>query len=210
MRQHLRPALACIVLFTLLLGLVYPLAVTGVAQLAMPAQADGSLIVRDGRVVGSALVGQSFTRPEYLRPRPSAAGADGYDAAASSGSNYGPLNPDLIAAVGERAAAIRSEAPGIASGVRIPADAVTASGSGLDPDISPASAALQAPRIAAARGAPPAEVRRIIAAHTAQPLLGFIGQPRVNVLETNLALDARLPVRQRAADADASGRAATS
>lgn len=195
MLQHLRPALACILLFTLLLGLGYPLAVTGLAQLAMPHQADGSLLRRDGRVVGSALVGQGFTGAAYLNPRPSAAG-EGYDAASSSGSNLGPLNPELASAVAERAASIRAYAPAAA----IPADAVTASGSGLDPHVSPEYAALQAPRIAAARAVSVAEVRRIIGAHTEQPLLGFVGQPRVNVLLTNLALDARLPVRQGRAD----------
>ena len=185
MLSQLRPAIVSTVLFTLLLGLGYPLAVTGVARLAFPAQAAGSLI-RDGagKVVGSALIGQGFAKPQYLHPRPSAAGA-GYDASASSGSNYGPLSPDLIKRVGADAAALR------ASGLRkIPADAVTTSASGLDPDISPAYALAQADRIAAARGAAPDAVRRLIAAQVQGPWLGFIGQPRVNVLRTNLALDA--------------------
>lgn len=147
MLAHLRPALTCMALFTLLLGVAYPLAVTGVAQLAFPSQADGSLLRRNGQVVGSALVGQGFTQPGYLAPRPSAAG-DGYDASASSGSNMGPLNEDLATRVAESAAAVRAQAPG----AMIPADAATTSGSGLDPHISPEYARLQAPRIAAARG----------------------------------------------------------
>ncbi len=189
MISQLRPALVMTGLFTLLLGGAYPLAVTGVGQLAFPDQANGSLIRdRDGTVRGSALIGQPFAEGRYLHPRPSAAG-DGYDASASSGSNLGPLNPDLKTAVAERAVAIRAED---GAGV-IPADAVTASGSGLDPDISPAYARLQAPRIATARGVSVEQVQRIIGRHVEQPTLGFIGQPRVNVLMTNRALDAELP-----------------
>jgi K+-transporting ATPase ATPase C chain len=185
--SHLRPAIVSVILFTLLLGLAYPLAMTGVAGLAFPYQAGGEL-VRDsgGQVVGSALIGQSFASPRYLHPRPSAAGT-GYDPMNSSGSNYGPLDPKLLDRVRGDAAAYR-QANGVA-GV-IPADAVTASGSGLDPDISPANAALQAPRIAAARGLTPAAVQAVIAAHVQAPVLGFLGQPRVNVLQTNRALDA--------------------
>lgn len=194
MLQHLRPALVSLAFFTLLLGLAYPLGITGLAQLAFPSQADGSLL-RDGggRVVGSALVGQGFARPEYLQPRPSAAGENGYDASASSGSNLGPLNADLRTAVAERAAAVRADAP---AGAAIPADAVTASGSGLDPHVSPAFARLQAARIARARGLPEAEVLRIIAARTEGRDLGLLGQPRVNVLLVNRDLDARLVRRQ--------------
>lgn len=189
MISQLRPALVMMGLFTLLLGIAYPLAVTGVGQLAFPDQANGSLIRdRDGTVRGSALIGQPFAEGRYLHPRPSAAG-DGYDASASSGSNLGPLNPDLKTAVAERAVAIRAED---GTGV-IPADAVTASGSGLDPDISPAYARLQAARIATARGVSVEQVQRIIGRHVEQPALGFIGQPRVNVLMTNRALDAELP-----------------
>ena len=189
MISQLRPALVMTGLFTLLLGVAYPLAVTGVGQLAFPDQADGSLIRdRDGTVRGSALIGQPFAEGRYLHPRPSAAG-DGYDASASSGSNLGPLNEDLKTAVAERAVAIRAED---GAGV-IPADAVTASGSGLDPDISPAYARLQAARIAMARGVSVEQVQRIIGRHVEQPTLGFIGQPRVNVLMTNRALDAELP-----------------
>jgi len=195
MLSHLRPALVSLGLFTLLLGLAYPLAVTGVAQGLMSAQADGSLIRKDGKVVGSELVGQNFTRPQYLHPRPSAAGADGYDASASSGSNLGPLSEDLAKRVAESAAALRAET----GAAVIPADAVTTSASGLDPDISPAYARLQAPRIALERGAPVAEVQAVIDANTRGRLLGFVGQPRVNVLKSNLALDARYPVGHPAA-----------
>lgn len=187
MVNQLRPAVVMMALFTLLLGLAYPLAVTGIAQAVFPDQAEGSL-VRDaaGQVVGSALIGQPFAGAAYLHPRPSAAGK-GYDAAASSGSNLGPLNPDLTARVGESARAIRAEnGPGI-----IPADAVTTSGSGLDPDVSPAYARLQAARIARARGVPVQQVQSIIEAHIEGSFLGFIGQPHVNVLMTNRALDAR-------------------
>ena len=189
MISQIRPALVMMGLFTLLLGGVYPLAVTGVAQVAFPDQANGSLVRdRDGPVRGSALIGQPFVEGRYLHPRPSAAG-DGYDASASSGSNLGPLNPDLKAAVAERAVAIRAED---GAGM-IPADAVTASGSGLDPDISPAYAQLQAQRVATARGVSVQQVQRIIDRSVQKPLLGFIGHPRVNVLMTNRALDAELP-----------------
>lgn len=184
-----RPALVSMGLFTALLGLAYPLAVTGVAQAAFPAQANGSL-VRDaaGKVVGSAVIGQVFAKPEYFHGRPSAAG-EGYDASASSGSNMGPLNEKLIDREKTDAAALRSENPGAV----IPADAVTTSGSGLDPDISPANARFQAPRVAKARGLAESQVTTLIDAEIQQPLLGFIGQPRVNVLALNRALDARFP-----------------
>ena len=189
MFAHLRPALVMILLFTLLTGLAYPLAVTGIAQAVFPAQANGSLIERDGHVVGSALIGQAFAGDRYFHPRPSAAGAGGYDASASSGSNYGPLNPDLAKRVQGDAATLRAST----GHQEVPDDAVTTSGSGLDPDISPAYALLQADRIARARGASPEAVRRLIAAQVRQPALGFLGQPRVNVLLTNRALDAALP-----------------
>jgi potassium-transporting ATPase KdpC subunit len=178
-----------IALFTLLLGVAYPLAVTGVAQAAFPDQANGSLVRNaDGAVVGSALIGQPFAEARYLHPRPSAAG-DGYNAAGSSGSNLGPLNEDLKTRVAESAGTIRTD-DGTGP---IPADAVTTSASGLDPDISPAYARLQAQRIAIARGVPVEEVRKVIDQHTQGALLGFIGQPHVNVLLTNRALDARFP-----------------
>lgn len=181
-----RAAIVSTLFFTLLLGVVYPLLITAIGQLAFPARAGGSLI-RDaqGQVVGSALLAQSFTRPEYLHPRPSAAGAEGYDAAGSSGANLGPLNPKLIETVSGRAAELKAQA----GGAPIPADAVTASASGLDPHVSPANARMQAARIAQARGVALAEVRRIIEAHVEGPTLGVLGQPRVNVLEVNLALD---------------------
>ena len=189
MLSQLRPALVMTGLFTLVLGLAYPLAITGVAQALFSSQANGSLVRSvDGVVQGSSLIGQPFAEARYLHPRPSAAG-DGYNAAGSSGSNLGPLNPDLAERVKTDADAIRAETGASA----IPADAVTASGSGLDPDISPAYAALQAPRIAVARGLTTAQVQGMIDTHTQGRLLGFIGQPRVNVLMTNRALDALTP-----------------
>ena len=187
MLNHIRPAVVMIALFTGVLGVGYPLAVTGVAQAAFSDQANGSLVHdKEGRVVGSALVGQTFAAPGYLHPRPSAAG-EGYDAAASSGSNLGPLNPDLIARVKTDADALRSEAGAKA----IPADAVTASASGLDPHISPAYADLQAARIAKARGVGEAQVREVIRQHVEGRTFGVLGQPRINVLLANRALDAR-------------------
>ena len=189
MLRQLRPAIVMVALFTLLLGVAYPFAITGVAQLAFPAQADGSLIRdADGQVVGSALIGQPFAEARYLHPRPSAAG-DGYDASASSGSNLGPLNPDLAARIKSDADAIRADT----GATVIPADAVTTSASGLDPHISPAYAQLQAARVAQARGVDVKAVQQVIDANTEGALLGFIGQARVNVLLTNRALDARFP-----------------
>ena len=187
MLNHIRPAVVMIALFTGVLGVAYPLAVTGVAQAAFADQAGGSLVRdKDGKVVGSSLVGQSFAQPGYLHPRPSAAG-DGYDAAASSGSNLGPLNPDLIARVKTDADALRAKTGATA----IPADAVTTSASGLDPHISPAYARLQAARIAEARGVAVEEVSKVIEQHVEGRTFGVLGQPRVNVLLTNMALDAR-------------------
>ncbi|WP_313633030.1 potassium-transporting ATPase subunit KdpC [Brevundimonas sp. LF-1] len=189
MLNHIRPAVVMIALFTGVLGVAYPFAVTGVAQTVFPKQADGSL-VRDkaGKVVGSTLVGQTFAAPVYLHPRPSAAG-DGYDASSSSGANLGPLNPDLIARVKTDADALRAET----GAAVIPADAVTASASGLDPHISPAYAELQIARIASARGVGEAQVREVIEQHVEGRTFGVLGQPRVNVLLTNMALDARFP-----------------
>ena len=189
MISDIRPALVSTLAFTALLGLGYPLAVTGIAHAAFPRQAEGSL-VRDasGQVIGSALIAQAFARDEYLHPRPSAAGASGYDATSSGGSNYGPLNPDLAKRVKTDAAALRAST----GQQQIPYDAVTTSCSGLDPDISPDYARLQVERIARARGAAPDAVRRIIEAHVEAPALGFLGQPHVNVLMTNRALDAAL------------------
>ena len=189
MISDIRPAIVSTVLFTLILGLAYPLAITGISKVAFPWQAGGSLIRdKSGQVIGSALIGQAFAKPEYLHPRPSAAG-NGYDASNSSGSNYGPLSPDLMKRVKGDAEALRAST----GSQEIPDDAITASASGLDPDISPAYALLQADRIAKARSVSPDAVRAVISAHIEQPFLGFIGQPHVNVLKTNLDLDAKTP-----------------
>jgi len=193
MIANLRPAIVSMVLFTALLGLAYPLGVTGLAQALFPAQAGGSLIRNaSGEIVGSRWIGQNFKDDAYLRPRPSAAGKDGYDASGSSGSNLGPLNEDLAARIKTDAEALRAE-----SKAPIPVDAVTTSGSGLDPHVSPANAARQVPRIAAARKAQPNEVLAVIAANTEGSTFGLLGEPRVNVLAVNLALDARWPRAQR-------------
>jgi len=192
MLSDLRPAIVSTILFTLLLGLAYPLAITGAAKVLFPNQAEGSL-VRDasGHVVGSSLLAQPFAKDEYLHPRPSAAGA-GYDATSSGGSNFGPLSGDMAKRIKGDAAALRQST----GHDQIPDDAITTSGSGLDPDISPAYAYLQADRIAKARGATADEVNQVIARNLQQPLLGFIGQPRVNVLMTNRALDLAVPKAQ--------------
>lgn len=193
MIANLRPAIVSMVLFTALLGLAYPLGVTGLAQVLFPAQAGGSLIRNaSGEIVGSRWIGQNFKDKAYLRPRPSAAGKDGYDASGSSGSNLGPLNEDLAARIKADAETLRAE-----SKAPIPVDAVTSSASGLDPHVSPANAARQVPRIAAARKAPAAEVQAVIAANTEGSTFGLLGEPRVNVLAVNLALDARWPRAQR-------------
>jgi K+-transporting ATPase ATPase C chain len=191
MLSQARAAIVSTLFFTLLLGVGYPLAVTGVGKLAFPDQAEGSLIRNaKGEVVGSALIAQSFTKAEYLHPRPSAAGANGYDAAGSSGSNLGPLNEDLAKRVAASADSLRAEGSG-----QVPADAVTTSGSGLDPHISPENAQRQATRVAAARRISIAQVQQVIKAHTQGPWLGVFGQPAVNVLKVNLALDAANPVK---------------
>ena len=187
MRRQLVPALVMVAVFTVLCGLAYPLLVTGVAQVLFRHQADGSLVVVDGRPVGSALLGQAFSRPEYFHPRPSAAG-DGYDASASSGSNLGPTNPDLLKEIGDRVTAYRSE-NALAPDAAVPVDAVTASGSGLDPEISVANARLQAARVAGARGVAVERVLELVDTHTEGRGLGVFGEPGVNVLELNLDLD---------------------
>lgn len=186
MTRQLLPALRMTVVLTVLTGFFYPALITGLAKLFFPRQAAGSLIEAGGRVAGSALIGQNFTRPEYFHGRPSAAG-NGYDAANSGGSNLGPTSRKLAERVREDAARIRKENP-TARGP-LPADLVTASASGLDPDISPASAYLQVDRVAAARGIPPDRVRALVNAHIENRQWGFLGEPRVNVLELNLALD---------------------
>jgi potassium-transporting ATPase KdpC subunit len=184
----LRPALVLLMLFSVLTGLVYPLAITGVAQVLFPRQAAGSLVARAGRTLGSTLIGQNFTDAGHFWGRPSASAPQPYNALASGGSNLGPLNPALTDAVKARVAALRSADPGNAAPV--PVDLVTASGSGLDPDISVAAALYQVGRIARVRALPPAQVQMLIAAHTRGRLLVILGEPRVNVLELNLALDA--------------------
>ena len=188
MLAHLRPAIVMMALFTLLLGLAYPLAMTGAAGLMFPVQAGGSLVRgASGQVVGSALIAQGFAKPEYLHPRESAAG-NGYDPTSSGGSQLGPIDQKLIDRVKGDAATLGKDA----GGLPIPADAVTISGSGLDPDVSPANARMQAARIAKARGVPTAEVQTVIDAHTNGMALGFLGEPTVNVLAVNRALDASL------------------
>ncbi|GLS85591.1 potassium-transporting ATPase KdpC subunit [Cypionkella aquatica] len=176
MLTHLRPAVVLLAAFTLLLGVAYPLAITGVAQAAFPDQANGSQIALDGKVIGSDLIGQSFASPGYFHSRPSAVD---YNAAGSSGSNLGPLSQQLLDRV----------AGDVAGRVAVPADAVTTSASGLDPHISPANAAEQIARVAAARKVTPDQLAKLVADHTEQPMFGLIGEPRVNVLRLNLALD---------------------
>ena len=183
--RNLRVAVQMTVVTTVLLGLIYPLAITAVAQVAFPGQANGQLIDRQGTIVGSRLIAQAFSSPGYFRSRPSAAGA-GYDAANSAGTQLGPTNKKLIDATAANVAAARQENPG----VPVPVDLVTSSASGLDPHLSPAAADFQVPRVARERGISEVEVRRIVQANTAGRQLGFFGEPRVNVLELNLALDA--------------------
>lgn len=191
MLNQARPAIVSVLLFSVILGGAYPAVVTAAGGALFPAQAEGSFVRNAaGEVVGSKLIGQVTTEPGHLWPRPSAAG-DGYNAAGSSGSNLGPLNPVLFERVAADTAAVRAYAPEGA----IPPDAVTTSGSGLDPEISPEFAALQVDRIAAARGIEPSLVEAVVAANTEAPLLGFIGQARVNVLMTNLALDSAYPLQ---------------
>lgn len=189
----LRPALTAFVLLSALTGIVYPLAVTGVARTAFPEQSAGSLVLRDGQAVGSTLIGQNFSDPKHFWGRPSATAPMPYNGAASGGSNQGPLNPALADAVKARIEALRAADPG--NTAPVPADLVTTSASGLDPHISPEAARWQAPRIARLRALPPAQLEQLIARHTeGASLFGLVGEPRVNVLALNLALDA-LPAR---------------
>lgn len=196
MKTILRPALVLFVLLTLLTGVAYPLVVTGAAQALFPAQAAGSLILRDGQPVGSSLIGQNFTDPGHFWGRPSATGPMPYNASASGGSNQGPLNPALTDAVKGRIDALRAADPGNTSPV--PVDLVTASASGLDPHISPAAARYQAARVARMRGLPVEKVEQLVAQHTETPWLGLLGEARVQVLRLNLALDALAPLRSPA------------
>jgi len=187
MRTLVRPVIVLFILLSLLVGVVYPYAVTGVARIVFPQQAAGSLVERDGKVVGSLLIGQHFSDPKYFWGRPSATSPGPNNAVASTGSNLGPSNPALRDAIKERVAALRAADPG--NTVPVPVDLVTASASGLDPDISLAAAEYQVARVARARNLPPERVRALVAERSRQPWLGFLGEPRVNVLEINLALD---------------------
>jgi K+-transporting ATPase ATPase C chain len=189
--EHTRTAILMVVVLTVLLGIVYPLIMTGLSQVLFPNQANGSLI-RDtsGNVVGSALLGQNFSTPQYFHPPPSAAGTDGYDATSSGASNLGPTNQKLIDAATDRAMAYRAE-NGLAADALVPVDAVTASASGLDPDISPANALIQASRVAKARNLSEDQVRNLVNQYIERRTLGVLGEPRVNVLKLNLALAGR-------------------
>jgi K+-transporting ATPase ATPase C chain len=189
MLAHLRPAIVSLILLSAVTGLAYPALVTGIAQVVFPYQANGSLIVKDGKTVGSALIGQPFDDPKYFWSRPSATSPFGYNAGASSGSNLSPTNPALIEAVKGRVDALRAADPG--NTAPVPVDLVTASGSGLDPHISPAAALYQVGRVAKARKLEPDAVRQMVERYTEGRQLGFLGEPRVNVLQLNLALDGK-------------------
>jgi potassium-transporting ATPase KdpC subunit len=191
MLQQLVPALRMTVLLTVLTGLVYPGVITGLCQVLFRDQANGSLIVQNGRVIGSSLLGQTFARPEYFHPRPSAAGSDGYDPTASSGSNFGPTSQKLYDRVKASADQFRKENPDYSG--PIPADALTASGSGLDPQISLANAKAQTARVGKVRGASASTIESLVASATEGRDLGFLGEPRVNVLKLNLELDRQVP-----------------
>ena len=190
MLKELKPAILITFVLTILTGILYPLAVTGIAQTIFHKQANGSLIERDGKVIGSEIIGQNFTRPEYFHPRPS---QNSYDAANSGGSNLGPTNPALADRLKKDAAQFHKDNPDFTG--PIPADAITTSASGLDPEITPANALAQAARVAQARRASPDAVRNLVAANTAQRDLGVLGEPRVNVLKLNMALDQTYPVK---------------
>jgi len=195
MKKNLITAILMTIATTVLLGIIYPLVVTGLAKVLFPDKANGQLIERNGKVVGSRIIGQPFTGPGYFHPRPSAAGNNGYDAANSGGSNLGPTNQKLIDRVKQDVASLQAENPG----TPVPIDLVTTSASGLDADISPAAADFQVPRVARERGLSQDELRRLIAKHTQGRQLGFLGEPRVNVLELNLDLDSSHPLEKRAA-----------
>lgn len=199
----IRPALVLLASFTVLTGLVYPAALTAVAGVLFREQARGSVVVRAGRPIGSALIGQPFADPRYFSSRPSATAPAAYDGRASAGSNQGPTSPALAEAVRARVAAVRTSDP--RSGTPVPVDLVTASASGLDPHLSPAGAFFQVNRIAAARGLPPAEIRALVLAHVDPPLLGLFGAPRVNVLALNLGLDGLSEERLHSEDTAARG-----
>jgi potassium-transporting ATPase KdpC subunit len=190
MRRNLLVAVRFTLITTVVFGLLYPLVVTMFSQWIFPHQANGSLVVKDGKVIGSTLIAQAFTGDQYFHPRPSAAGS-GYDPTSSSGSNLAPTNQALVTRVQQDVAKLQKENPGAA----IPADLVTTSGSGLDPDISPAAADFQIPRVAKARGISTEDLRRIVARHSQPRQLGLLGEPRVNVLELNLDLDASAPLK---------------
>jgi K+-transporting ATPase ATPase C chain len=187
MLAHLRSATILLLLLTALTGFIYPVVVTGIAQLLFPAQANGSLIIKNGKVVGSPLIGQPFDDPKYFWSRPSATGPFPYNAAASSGSNLGPTNPDLLKGVADRVAVLKKADP--ENTAPVPVDLVTASGSGLDPHITPAAAFYQVSRVAKARGMSSERLRQLIAEHTEGRQFGILGESRVNVLQLNLALD---------------------
>ena len=201
MWQEILPGLRIKIFMTILVGVIYPLAVTGIAQAVFPHRANGSLVKVNGQVVGSALIGQNFAKPEYFQPRPSAAGNDGYDASASSGSNLGPTNQKLADRVKASVEKFRKENPDYKG--PIPADLLTTSASGLDPHLSPAAALAQAPRVAKARGVQTPAVERLIEQLTEGPDLGFLGESRVNVLQLNLELDKQFQKQAAAAAANA-------
>ena len=190
MLKELKPAILITIVLTILTGIAYPLAVTGIAQVLFKKQANGSLIEQNGKVIGSEIIGQNFTKPEYFHPRPS---QNSYDAANSGGSNLGPTNPALADRLKKDAAQFRKDNPDFTG--PIPADAITASGSGLDPEISPANAGAQAARVAKARGTSADSIQNLVAANTTSRDLGVLGEPRVNVLKLNLALDQAYPVK---------------